>query len=192
MIISALKKTIFLLPALAALTLNSCRTPTVAQVKQPEPPPLYDWKGDGVPGPLKVKISLDEQKAHLFKGTENVGWTYVATGRDGYATPKGTFKITEKIADKHSNKYGVIVNSEGNVTDWDAAAGRESVPSGHRFVGAPMPNWMRLTSYGIGMHAGPIPNPGHPASHGCIRLPEFMAQKLFENTVLGTIVAITP
>jgi lipoprotein-anchoring transpeptidase ErfK/SrfK len=53
-----------------------------------------------------------------------------------------------------------------------------------------MPNWMRLTGYGIGMHAGIIPNPGSPASHGCIRLPQYMSERLFENAVEGTPVTI--
>ena len=180
------------LPLLALVALSSCRTPPPAVVKAPEPPPLYEWKGDDVPGALGVKISLGDQKAQLFKGKENVGWTYVATGRPGFDSPRGTFKIMEKIVDKSSNRYGVIVNSAGEVVDGDAKAGRESVPSGGRFVGAKMPYWMRITGYGIGMHAGHIPHPGSPASHGCIRLPEYMAQKIFENAVLGTSVSIYP
>lgn len=54
-----------------------------------------------------------------------------------------------------------------------------------------MPYWMRLTSYGVGMHAGDIPDPGLPASHGCIRLPKEMAQKLFEVVSVGTNVTIS-
>ena len=96
----------------------------------------------------------------------------------------------EKQAQKSSNLYGVIVNSSGNVVDSDARSGRDAIPRGSRFVGAPMPYWMRLTSYGIGMHAGPIPRPGLPASHGCIRLPEAMAAKLFEIVQVGTPVTI--
>ena len=97
----------------------------------------------------------------------------------------------EKKSDKSSNLYGIIVNSAGNVVDWDAKAGRESVPRGGRFVGAPMPYWMRITSGGVGMHAGAIPHPGLPASHGCIRLPKEMAAKLFEVVTVGTPVKIS-
>lgn len=179
----------------AALTLglNACRTPATATTeKAPAPPPLYDWQGDQVAGALKVEINLSEQKAHLFKGGAPVGWTYVATGVEGRRTPTGHFTISEKKADKSSNRFGVVVNSEGSVVNWNATNGVSSVPEGGKFVGAPMPNWMRLTNYGIGMHAGPIPHPGSTASHGCIRLPEFMAQKLFENAVLGTSVSIYP
>jgi lipoprotein-anchoring transpeptidase ErfK/SrfK len=54
-----------------------------------------------------------------------------------------------------------------------------------------MPYWMRLTSYGIGMHAGVIPKPGEAASHGCIRLPKPLAPILFEVVKEGTPVTIT-
>ena len=53
-----------------------------------------------------------------------------------------------------------------------------------------MPHWMRLTSYGIGMHGGPIPDPGQPASHGCIRLPYEMATLMFEHLPEGTPVTL--
>ena len=54
-----------------------------------------------------------------------------------------------------------------------------------------MPYWMRLTGGGIGMHAGLIPQPGLPASHGCIRLPREMAAKLYEVVDTGSKVVIT-
>ena len=53
-----------------------------------------------------------------------------------------------------------------------------------------MPYWMRITSWGVGMHAGPIPDPGSPASHGCIRLPHEMARTLFSVVQIGTPVTI--
>jgi hypothetical protein len=156
-----------------------------------ERPPLYEWRGESYTGPLSVRIVLGEQKAYIFRGGQEAGWTYLASGVSGHNTPTGRFTVMEKKAEKSSNLYGVLVNSAGNVVDWDAKAGRDRVPSGGRFVGAPMPYWMRLTSSGIGMHAGPIPQPGQPASHGCIRLPEEMAAKLFEVVEVGTPVTIS-
>jgi hypothetical protein len=154
-------------------------------------PALYDWRGDLIGGPPTVNIVLNEQKAYIFRGGQEAGWTYLASGTSAHNTPTGTFRIMEKKQEKSSNTYGVIVNAAGHVVDGDAKAGRERVPAGGRFVGAPMPYWMRLTSYGIGMHAGPIPQPGLPASHGCIRLPQEMAAKLFEIVEVGTPVVIT-
>ena len=185
-----------MLALLLAMGFSACRAPSsrvlvAAEPAAPPPAPLYEWNGDEVAGNLRIQISLADQKAQLFKGNQNVGWTRVATGLDSHPTPKGSFTILEKKADKYSNKYGIIVNSEGGLVDGDAAVGRESIPAGCHFVAAPMPFWMRLTTFGVGMHAGPIPHPGYPASHGCIRLPEFMARKLFEQTLVGTPVTIT-
>lgn len=152
--------------------------------------PLYVWHGGGTPGPLSVNIDLSQQKAFLFKNGQNVGWTYVATGRSGFATPTGTFRIMEKIADKRSNRYGMVFDRNGNVVNSNATAGVSRVPPGGRFVGAKMLYWMRITGYGVGLHAGNIPNPGAPASHGCIRLPRDMAETIFQNASVGTRVTI--
>lgn len=153
-------------------------------------PTLYVWHGGGKPGPLSVNIDLSEQKAYLFKSGQNVGWTYVATGRSGFATPTGTFRIMEKIADKRSNRYGMVLDRNGNVVNSNATAGVSRIPPGGRFVGAQMPYWMRITGYGVGMHAGAIPRPGSPASHGCIRLPRDMAETIYQHASVGAKVTI--
>ena len=153
-------------------------------------PVLYVWNGSSKPGPLSVNIDLSEQKAYLFKGGENVGWTYVASGRSGFQSPTGTFRIMEKIVDKRSNRYGMIVDGNGDVVNSNATAGVSRIPPGGHFVGAKMPYWMRITGYGVGMHAGPIPNPGSPASHGCIRLPRDMAETIFQHAPVGARVTI--
>ena len=112
----------------------------------------------------------------------------------GSSTPQGSFRITEKIVDKHSNRYGWIEDEFGNVVNGDAQPSTP-VPAGCTYVAAPMPYWMRLTDWGIGMHAGLIPNPGSPASHGCIRLPKPFAPVLFQAVNVGTrvkIVSVAP
>jgi lipoprotein-anchoring transpeptidase ErfK/SrfK len=53
-----------------------------------------------------------------------------------------------------------------------------------------MPLYMRLKDDGTGMHVGPIPRPGRPASHGCIRMPRTMAEHFFSNVSIGTPVTI--
>jgi lipoprotein-anchoring transpeptidase ErfK/SrfK len=183
--------------AAAVLSLASCVTPkeeirTAELVKPGQHPerPLFEWNGAETAGPISITISLAEQKAKIYRSSKEVGWTYVATGRSGYPSPRGSFSILEKQAVKSSNKYGSVVNSSGNIVKSNATAGVHAVPAGGRFVGAPMPYWMRLTSYGVGMHAGPIPNPGSPASHGCIRLPPEMAETLFPVVEVGTPVTI--
>jgi len=48
----------------------------------------------------------------------------------------------------------------------------------------------RITWSGIAMHLGVVP--GHPASHGCIRLPAGFAAKLWGLTKIGERVVISP
>lgn len=151
---------------------------------------LFDWNGSRVKGPISVRINREEQMARFYKGGQEVGWSYVATGVPGHRTPAGTFRIQEKQEDKHSNIWGRVEDADGTTVIGDARNGREKIPSGGRFVGARMPYWMRLTGDGIGMHKGPIPNPGSPASHGCIRLPGGMAEILFSEVSIGTPVTI--
>lgn len=151
---------------------------------------LYQWYDDGGTGRVTIRISLSDQIAEFKRGGRDIGWCYVATGKEGHGTSPGNYSITEKIVDKYSNRYGWIEDEFGNVTDGDAKPS-DRVPAGMVYVPAPMPYWMRLTSYGIGMHGGVIPEPGKPASHGCIRLPKDFVPTLFEVVSVGTPVTIT-
>ena len=51
-----------------------------------------------------------------------------------------------------------------------------------------MPYFMRLSCLDFGMHAGYVPD--HPASHGCIRLPEDAARRFFSELPVGTLVTV--
>ena len=158
--------------------------------QRPEQRQLYDWYDDGGPGKVSIRISLTDQIAEIKRGGRDIGWCYVATGKEGHGTSPGSYTITEKIVDKYSNRYGWFEDEYGNVTDPDAKY-NQRVPEGMVYVPAPMPYWMRLTSYGIGMHGGVIPEPGQPASHGCIRLPKEFVPVVFETVNVGTPVTIT-
>jgi hypothetical protein len=151
---------------------------------------LSEWYDDGGPGKVSIRISLTDQIAEFERGGRMIGWCYVATGKEGHGTRDGQYRITEKIVDKYSNKYGWIEDELGNVVDGDAKVG-DRVGEGMVYVPAPMPYWMRLTSYGIGMHGGLIPEPGKPASHGCIRMPKDFVPKAFAAVEVGTPVMIT-
>jgi lipoprotein-anchoring transpeptidase ErfK/SrfK len=183
----------FLLGGLAlAVVSTSCSpvaTPGETVHRRPERK-LSKWYDDGGPGKVPIRISLTDQIAEVSRDGRDIGWCYVATGKEGHATTPGKYTITEKIEDKHSNAYGWIEDEYGNVTNGDAKPSTP-VPPGQRYVAAPMPFWMRLTNYGIGMHAGIIPEPGEPASHGCIRMPKNFVPKLFAVTRVGTPVIIT-
>jgi len=70
---------------------------------------------------------------------------------------------------------------------YDVDLRKEKVPEGAEFVGAEMPNFMRFNG-GVGMHTGNLP--GYAASHGCVRMPNYMAEKFYENAKLGTPVIV--
>ncbi len=178
-------------PGLLVILLFAGCAGEVVEEAAPEPQRrLYEWYPEGLRGETRVEIDLSRQVALVTIGGERAGWTVVTTGKEGYGTPAGNFKITEKVVDKRSNLYGWIVDSNGDVINGDADTRKHKAPPGGEFVLAPMPYWMRLTSTGIGMHAGHIPRPGEAASHGCIRLPEDFAPLLFDRVKVGTPVRI--
>ena len=146
------------------------------------------WDGDGVPGKASIKIRLGEQRAYFYKSGQLVGISQLSTGREGLATPSGQFSIIQKDRDHVSTKYGDYVDAEDNVIAPNVELGKDPKPPGARFKGAPMPFFMRIVG-GVGMHAGYLP--GYPASHGCIRMPEFMAENFFRSVSAGTPVTIS-
>lgn len=176
--------------AVIALLSASCGVDSAPSPHRRAERRLYQWHDDGGEGRVAIRISLTDQIAEFKRGGRDIGWCYVATGKEGHGTSAGSYSITEKIEDKHSNLYGWFEDEFGNVTDADARSS-DRVPAGMVYVPAPMPHWMRLTSYGIGMHGGLIPEPGKPASHGCIRLPKEFVPLLFNSVNIGAPVTIT-
>ena len=72
------------------------------------------------------------------------GWIFrapVSSGQKGRETPAGIFSVIQKNAEHYSNLYD----------------------------DAYMPHMQRITWSGIALHGGVLP--GHPASHGCVRMP---------------------
>ena len=136
--------------ALASCATSSSRDPLKASHV------MYQWYDYQGPGKISLAIDLGEQNVKVMRGDREIGWAFVATGIEGRRTPAGTYRITEKIVDKYSNRYGWIENEFGEVVDSDASPGDPMGP-GDRYMPAPMPYWMRLTDYGIGMHVGMIP-----------------------------------
>jgi lipoprotein-anchoring transpeptidase ErfK/SrfK len=84
----------------------------------------------------------------------------ISTGIDEHPTPTGIFSVLIKKPMHRSIKYD----------------------------NAPMPFTQMFDKYGTALHAGP--NPGHRASHGCIRLPAEFARRLYSVTDLGAQVII--
>ncbi|MEO0454854.1 MAG: L,D-transpeptidase family protein [Verrucomicrobiota bacterium] len=162
-------------------------TSGVSNTRRPRVPLASSyWKLSNHKGTPKVIIDRGGQVASFYLGSKKIGQSPVSTGRRGYETPAGTFRITQKSRYHSSNLYGSFVSSSGKYLG--EANNGQRPPSGGRYVAAPMPYFMRLTDSGVGMHAGYVP--GVPASHGCIRLPKEMAEKFFENLPMGSVVVI--
>lgn len=148
------------------------------------------WDGDGVSGSPRVVISLAEQRAYFYKADQLVGVSAISTGREGYDTPVGKFKVIQKSKDHVSSLYGDYVDKvTGEIIQANISSVRDPKPKNARYAGAKMPYFMRIVG-ATGLHAGFLP--GYPASHGCIRMPEFMAEAFFNNVSLGTPVEVIP
>lgn len=146
------------------------------------------WDDAGVIGPPLIKIVRAEQKAYFYKGSQLVGVTPISTGKEGRITPPGTFKVTEKDIDHRSSLYGVIRDRATNqIVNPDADTRKDFPGPGQYFDRAPMFNFLRFDG-AIGMHTGHLP--GYAASHGCVRLPDAMAKKFYQNSELGTPVIV--
>src|SRR5947209_5297397 len=112
-------------------------------------------------GPLQIIISIADQRVSLFDNGALIARSSVSTGMEGHPTPLGVFSVISKQRWHRSNIYS----------------------------SAPMPYMQRITWSGIALHAGVVP--GHPASHGCIRLKHDFAIRLWHLTKRGTRVIIT-
>jgi hypothetical protein len=115
---------------------------------------------DAAKGPLQIIISIEDQRISLYDNGELIARSSVSTGAPSHPTPLGVFSVIGKERWHRSNIYSA----------------------------APMPYMQRITWSGIALHAGVLP--GYPASHGCIRLTDSFATRLFHLTKRGTHVII--
>src|SRR5262249_43258959 len=112
--------------------------------------------------PIMAIVSLRSQRITVYDADGWIVRAPVSSGQVGRETPAGIFSVIQKDAVHHSNLYD----------------------------DAYMPHMQRLTWSGIALHGGLLP--GHPASHGCIRLPYGFAAHLFDLTKLGMRVIVAP
>jgi len=150
------------------------------------PTPSF-WNAGGVKGSPKIVVHLTDQRAYFYKGKTVVGESNISTGRKGYETPPGRYRVIQKDENHVSSEYGDFVGEEGQVVKANVAAHKDHAPPGTQFVGAKMPFFLRFTR-GYGMHAGFVPR--YRASHGCIRMPAEMAKHFFDAAELDTPVIV--
>jgi hypothetical protein len=116
--------------------------------------------GDLSKSTLQLVVSIANQRVTLYSNGVRVAQAPVSTGTPERPTPTGIFSVIEKDRWHRSNLYD----------------------------NAPMFYMQRLTWSGVAMHVGALP--GVPASHGCIRLPQDFAIRLWGVTRLGVRIVV--
>jgi hypothetical protein len=120
-----------------------------------------DARKDTISGPpVLAVVSIRDQRVSIYDASGGSMNARVSSGRDGYETPVGVYSVLQKEEEHYSNLYD------------DAS----------------MPFMQRITWSGIALHSGQLP--GYPASHGCVRLPDSFAQRLFPLTQVGMRVIV--
>src|SRR5260370_13482659 len=133
-----------------------------------------------------VIINLTEQTAYLLKDGRVAFVSPIASGKDGWGTPIGSFKVISKDLNHQSGNFGLVSDSYGRIVNPNAIPD-SYVPPGRHYMPAAMPYCMEFSKC-VGMHAGYLP--GYPASHGCVRLPRDLAAEFFARVKIGTPVKV--
>jgi hypothetical protein len=133
------------------------------------------------PESVRVKVSLRQQAVYVMEGDRLLMAAATCVGLPEKPTPRGTFKITQKIEHKRSNSYGYFVRGA------EIEPGEARSPKPGRFVGYPMAYWCEFAP-AYGFHAGYV----HPVprTHGCLRLHKSVAPKFYALVKEGTPVSI--
>lgn len=118
----------------------------------------------GAEAAKKIVVDLSTQTATAYENGSAVFSGHISTGTAKRPTPTGSFRVLEKDIDHVSNRW--------------------PKPNG----GAKMHYMLRLTRYGIAMHLGYVPN--YPASHGCIRMQNGFAQRMYKWARVGTPIRV--
>ena len=140
-------------------------------------------------GRPSIVVSLRAQEAYLYRSGQKTASSRISSGREGYRTPVGRFRVIRKDEDHRSSIYGDYVDDSGRVVKANVDNRRDRKPPQSHFLGAPMPYFVEF-SPGYGLHQGYLP--GVPASHGCIRMPYWKARQFYNAVQLGTVVVIKP
>jgi lipoprotein-anchoring transpeptidase ErfK/SrfK len=133
-----------------------------------------------------VIINLTEQTAYLLEDGRVAFASPIASGKEGWGTPIGSFRVISKDLNHRSANFGLVVDAYGRIANPNATPG-SYVPPGYRYIPAPMPYFMEFSKC-VGMHAGYLP--GYPASHGCVRMPRDLAAEFFARVKVGTPVKV--
>jgi hypothetical protein len=122
------------------------------------------FAAQGAQAGKKIVVDQSKQQACIYEDGHRLFCGDISTGKPGHRTPNGRFRVLEKEIRHVSSRY--------------------PEPNG----GARMDYMLRLTNYGVAMHLGYVPN--YPASHGCIRMENGFAQRMYDWARVGTPVIV--
>jgi lipoprotein-anchoring transpeptidase ErfK/SrfK len=122
----------------------------------------------GTPAPLKissssereVRVCLKTQRFGFYERGQLIFSGTICSGMKGHETPKGSFRVLTKARNYYSRKYN----------------------------GAAMPFAVQFTRDGHFLHVGEIRH--RPSSHGCVRLYQNDAERIFSLAKIGDAVTI--
>ncbi len=145
------------------------------------------WNPEGATGSPRIVVHLSEQKAYFYRGKHLIGESTVSTGKPGFSTPPGHYHVVSKDKNHVSSEFGDYVDDAGNVVKPNIDVRKDKRPPGTHFDGARMPYCMHFNG-GYAMHQGYVPP--FAASHGCIRVPDGMAERFYNAAPEGTPIIV--
>lgn len=150
------------------------------------------WRGAALneyaPANSYVEVLLEEQRGRLYINGSIAMDFPICSGRfGGQETPKGSFRISQKVKEYRSNRYGSFMSLDGSKVVERNVSADDVPPEGAVFEGSDMPYWMRFNG-AIGLHVGNVHR--HSDSHGCVRVPEEACAILFEKLAVGSKVIV--
>jgi hypothetical protein len=82
--------------------------------------PAIVWTSVAAASDTKVIINLSEQRAYLIEQGRVTLVSPVASGKPGWLTPTGSFRIFNKDIDHRSRSFGSVVDAYGRVVNSNA------------------------------------------------------------------------
>ncbi len=166
---------LFLVPLVALTLFTSCTTMPPAGKYHVTALRPHD------PNKVRVKLSLATQNVYVMEGDRCLMAVATTVGIADKPTPRGNFKIYQKIEHKRSGSYGFRVQGDRVIP----AESSKNIPG--RYVGYPMGYWCEFAP-AYGFHQGYVHL--RPRSHGCLRLKGEAAAKFYALVRNGTPVNI--
>ncbi len=124
----------------------------------------------------RVVVKLGEQRVYVYQGDQVQASYPVATGKTGWDTPTGSFRVFEMLQNPAWTHPMTRQRMEPGANN----------PLGSRWIAF----WSDEANK-IGFHGTPDRNSvGQPVSHGCLRMYDEDVQALYEQIKLGTLVTV--